>query len=289
MFTAGDIWAGVAVPAGVSALVLLAAWRLTRRRMSARECRTWAGPLALSLGFVAGYAAMFPWPALPPHDVVEWLPWVALPLGALGTLEAWGGPSLTVRTIAAAIISPLGVGLVAWPLLDRASGAGAMGPWLLAGATLLGFVGLMSSEELAGRISAARFSAIQLAALLPGCATLAVAGSMLLAQIALVLAATQTGSLVAHSVLGRAGQARGAALVLGGLYGSVLWYGRLYGELSSLCALLLFVASQAAWLTVEMPRRFTSLRRAGVQMGCVALTAVAALVLAWSGAPAGKL
>lgn len=285
MFTAGDIWAGVALPGGVSALVLLVAWRLTRRRISAGECRTWAGPLAVALGFVAGYAAMFPWPAMPPHDVIEWLPWLALPLAALGTLEAWGGPSLSIRTIAAAIFSPFTVGLVAWPLLAPTS----VGPWLLAGVTLLAFVCLMTGEELAGRVSAARFSSIQLAALLPASATLALSGSLWLAQIALVLAATQAGAFAAQAVLGRAGQARGVALVVGVLYGGLLWSGWLYAELSSYCALLLFLAPQAAWLTIELPRQFSSLRRAGIQIGCVALLAGAALALAWAGSPPGAL
>lgn len=287
MFTARDIWAGVVLPGGVSALVLLVAWRLTRRRISACECRTWAAPLAVALGFAGGYAALLPWPAMPPHDVVEWLPWLAPPLAVLGTLEAWRGPSLSIRTTAAAIFSPLTVGLIAWPLLAR--GESSVGPWLLAGVTLLAFIWLMTVEELAGRVSAARFSAIQLAALLPASATLALSGSMWLAQIALVLAATQAGAFAAQVVLGRAGQARGAALVVGVLFGGLLWYGWLYSNLSTLCAALLFLAPQITWLTIELPRQFSSLRRAGVQVGCVALLAVAALVLAWAGAPAGEL
>lgn len=289
MFTSGDLWAGVALPAGITFLVLLAAWRLTRRRMTARECRTWAGPLAVSTGFAAGYAAMFSWPALPPQDVIEWLPWLALPVAILGTWEAWQGPSLTARTATAAIVVPLAVGLIAWPLLARTTGHDEIGPLLLASVALLGFAWLLGGEELVGRLSAARFAMLHLTALIFASAALAISGSLLLAQIGLLLAATQMGALLAHGVLGRAGQARGVALVIGALYGGLLWYGTLYADLSRLCALLLLVAPQTAWLSIEMPRLFSSLRRAGVQVACVALVGGAALLLAWAASPAGEL
>jgi hypothetical protein len=217
------------------------------------------------------------------------LPWLTLPVAILGTWEAWQGPSLTVRTATAAIVVPLAVGLIAWPLLARTTGHDQIGSLVLASAALAGFAWMLGGEELAGRISAARFAMLHLTALIFASATLAISGSLLLAQIGLLLAATQIGALIAHGVLGRAGQARGVALVTGVLYGGLLWYGTLYADLSRVSALLLFGAPQTAWLSIEMPRLFSSLRRTSVQVAGVALAGGAALLLAWAMSPAGEL
>jgi hypothetical protein len=287
MFTARDLCAGVALPAGLSCLVLLVAWRLTRRRMSAYRSRSWAGPLAVGLGFVAGFAALFAWPELPPRDVVEWLAWLAMPLALAGTVEAWGGPSLLVRTIAAAAFSPLVVVLLAKPLLGRATVDGGVTSWQLATAAWLGLACLMTAGQLAQRVSAARFSAIQAATLVPASATLALAGSAWLGQMALLLAATQVGVLAAQAIFGRAALATGIALPLGVMFGGLLWYGCFYSNLSIWCALLLYLAPQIAWLSLEWPRQFSSMRRVGLQVASVALVACAALLLAWVNAPRG--
>ena len=91
MFTWGDFLAGAVLPAAVTGGLLLAGWRLARWKYSARDSRTWVGPVAVAAGFMAGYLALFGWPGIPPHDAIDWLLPLAVPLGALGLLDSYFG------------------------------------------------------------------------------------------------------------------------------------------------------------------------------------------------------
>jgi len=283
MLTSYEAWAGIALPAAVTALALIAGWRVGRRRLSASASRSYAGPLAVGLGFVAGYAALFEWPALPPHESLEWLPWCALPLAACGMFEA-ASPSLGARVLAASAWSPLIVTLIGWPLV----GGAGLSAWAAAGITLALFSLVIASEELANRVSAARLGAMYLAVALLASATLTISGSLRLGQIALVLAATQAGALIARPLLGRAGEGRGVSLVFYVLLTGLLGYGWLFSELSAASAALLLTAPQVGWLAIDSPRHFSSRRRAVMQVAVVALVAGLSLALAWWHAPSPR-
>ncbi len=287
MFSAYDLGAAVALPCGLTALVVFAGWRLTRRRLAARASRTWTGPLATAAGFVAGYAATAGWPALPPGDSLGWLIWLALAVAALGTQIARHDQSTVLPWAGALLVAPLGIWLLAGPLVRQSDAV--LGPVVIGAAVMLGVAGLASGELLAERSSAARLAGIQgVSACLSG-ATLAVSGSLHLAQLATVLAATQLGCVLAHGALGRAGQGRGTALIFSTLHGGLLWYAYMFAALNSASAVACWLAPQAAWLAHQSPRQFSRWRRVIAQLALVALTACAALAWAWHLSPADAI
>ncbi len=200
-----DFVGGILVPGAVTAVVLMAAWRWSRHRRSARESRSWAGTAALAAGFAAGYLALLGWPGFPPLDAVDWLLFLAGPLAALGLVEAYWRMDLAGRTLVMALAVPAALLLVARPLL-LASGANDVGPLLL-GATAVSVAAMLAAEVLAERTSAARLSAILLAVAAPAALVLLLSGSARLGMIGGALAAAQAG--------GAGGQRRAGTRSLG--------------------------------------------------------------------------
>jgi len=78
MLTKDEILLGIIVPMAVSALLAaIGAWRKW----------TWFMPLAAGVGFLVSYTC-FARPKLPPVDGSDWLYWLAIPLIALGVIDA---------------------------------------------------------------------------------------------------------------------------------------------------------------------------------------------------------
>lgn len=86
MLTPQELFMAIVVPLLVSSLIAaIGAWRRW----------TWAMPLAAGAGFIVSYLT-FIRPKLPPADGNDWLFWLAIPLVALGVMDAlvgkgWGG------------------------------------------------------------------------------------------------------------------------------------------------------------------------------------------------------
>jgi hypothetical protein len=277
MFSAGEWFAAILLPAVVSATVLVAGWRVTRHRYSSRESRSWAGPPAVALGFAVAWLALFGWTGLPPHDAIDWLLPLALPLVLLGLLESfyrWPPPAGVLAIALAASATLL---LISWPLL----GADVSFSGRLFLATTLAMVTLVPLDLLAQRLSFGRMSAILFAVAAPAAVTLACSGSARLGLIATALAATQVGGMAAGVVLGRSATARGVVLVFGSLLAGLLWSGYVYASLSVVDGLLLTAAPSAAWLGRWAPRRFGWSVNFTTQVGAVLAVASIAAMRAW--------
>lgn len=279
MFTWGDLLCGVVLPAAVTGGLLLAGWRLVRRSYSARDSRSWAGPLAVATGFAAGYLALFGWPGIPPHDALDWLLLLAAPLAVLGSFDSYYRLPPPARVMLIAVAVPICFLVLAWPLLSGSGHANL--PLQLVVATAVAMVSLASVDALATRTSAGRLSALLLAVAVPAAVVLGCSGSARLGLIATVLAATQAGAMGANIVLGRAGLGRGIVLVCGTLLAGLLWCGQLYANLQTGDALLLAIAPNMAWLGRWAPRRFGWLVHVAVQMGFVLAVAASAAIRAW--------
>jgi hypothetical protein len=281
MFTSGDLWGGVAVPMAITAATLILGWRATRRRLGARESRSWAGPLAVGAGFAGGYWSLFGWGEFPPLDVTEWLFFLTLPLVVLGTLDALTRFPMHGRLVAGLAAALLAVSLLCWPIVATDDGFRNDTAVVVALGALLSVGCITSIEALAVRISGARLSAILLAAAVTASMTLVLSGSQRLGQTAGVLAATQAGTLAASVVLGRAAVGRATVLIFVILYAGLLLCGCGYASLTVTNALILFLAPNMAWLAWHWPDRFGIWHEALGQVALVAAVALVAVLRAW--------
>jgi hypothetical protein len=279
MLTWRDLLLGVVLPAVVTGSVMLAGWRLARHRYSARESRSWAGPLAVALGFIAGYLALFGWTGLPPHDAVDWLLPLAALLALLGTIDSYYRLTPPGRALLIAVAVPISFLLLAWPLLSS-PGQSEL-PLYLMLATAISVISLVAVDAVATRTSAGRLSALLLATTVPAAVVLGCSGSARLGLIATLLAATQAGAVGANIVLGRAGLGRGIVVVCGTLLAGLLWCGHLYAKLQTGDSLLLAIAPNMAWFGRWAPRRFGWLVHVAAQMGLVLAVAGLAAIRAW--------
>jgi hypothetical protein len=281
MFTWADVWAGLALPAAVTAGLLLVAWRAWHRQRSARESRSRGGPLAVGAGFGAGYLALFGWPGVPPGDIVDWLFFLAVPLAAVGLVDSLLRMPLAGRVVLIALAVPAALLLLARPLLAAGEPIAGETSTQLMLFTAVAASSLVALDALAVRISAARLSAILLVLAVPAAIVMTLAGSLRYGQIALLLAATQVGALAANVALGRAAVGRGTVLVFGTLFVGLLWCGNGYAELNTFDALVLLAAPNAAWLAFLLPRRIGWLGQVVLQLSFVLGTAGIAMARAW--------
>src|SRR5687767_3947510 len=103
MVTGSELLRVVLAPALVAlALATLGRWRAW----------AWMMPLAVEVGFRVGYA-MVGVPNLPPRDGTDWVFWLAVPVAALGVLDAitkwrWGWLlGAAAGLVAFIVVSPL--------------------------------------------------------------------------------------------------------------------------------------------------------------------------------------
>ncbi|MBX6314757.1 MAG: hypothetical protein IRY99_17850, partial [Isosphaeraceae bacterium] len=148
---------GVVLPALVAAVVFLgAAW--VERRGEAPSA--WGGALGLGAGYLLGHAAVQDWlasgrwPAWPPPDVVDWMPYLTLVATALGLLEAIRpGPAWT-RWENRLLVTGLALGLLLGPMIRNFWTTRQAASWLIGlGLGLLVLWGLL--EGLAARLGPA--------------------------------------------------------------------------------------------------------------------------------------
>ena len=148
-------------------------------------------------------------------------------------------------------------------------------------AILLAVGEVTSIDALGSRTSPVRLSSVLCLAALAASAALLLSGSRRLAQLALVLAATQAGALTANYLMGTAGIARGVAPVFVVLFGGLLFCGNVYSELSDVDAVILFLAPNAAWIALRVTR-FDGLGRMAIDAGLVLAASSPALAHLWA-------
>ena len=279
MFFSRDLLAGVALPIVVTAAMLLAGWFGLRHRLSARDSRSWAGPLAIGAGLAAGYWGLFGFGELPPLDATEWLFLFTPILLLLGLSDSLARVPLQFRLVSIAAGVPASLGLLLWPLLKgNQLDSRPSVLFVAASLALIGWIAAM--DALASRVSAAQLSAILFCASAPAAVVLLVSGSQRFGQIGGVLAATQLAGWLVNYMLGPAAVGRGVALVFGIPFGGLLLSGYCYAELSLADALLLLAAPLAPWVVILLSRRFHRLPIVAAQLALVLMPAGSAVVQA---------
>jgi hypothetical protein len=284
MFVLRDFLAGVMLPAALTAATLVAAWRASRHHHGARDSRSWAGPLAIGLGFACGWWALFGTSQFPPLDATEWLFLLTPALVVLGLLDSLARVPLQVRVASIAASVPASMWLLLWPLL-RANNFDSRQVVLFATATALLVGWIAAMDALAPRVSATQLSAILFCAAAPAACVLLLSGSQRLGQIGGVLAATQLAAWAVNYALGPAAVGRGVILVFGILFGGLLLSCYSYAELSLTDALLLLASPVVSWAGVLLASLFRQLPLAPLQLllvGSVAGTVAARAIMRFS-------
>lgn len=234
-------------------------------------------PCASGLGYICGHLMATGWTSFPPLDTTNWLPYFALVAALLGVIHEKASAPAWVRLLAFALFSAGAMALLLMPKLQREWTAGQSLLWVtcLAAATVI--LGVLCD-------GLCRFSPTPVATplfLLIPCAGAAVAlllsGSMLLGQLAAVLAAAIFGSVIPglrHMAVGK-----GVAPVFATLLATLVVSGYFFAELPVASALLLAAAPALALVrTGKLSVRWAVAVRAGLVAAVVAVALVTAFL-----------
>lgn len=280
MLAPNAILAGIALPAGLSGLLYGAGWRLWRRRPAGAAA--WVPPVALGVGFIAGFIALEGWPGLLPLEVAGWLPWLGLGALLAGVGRVVRLPAAPVLRLAVAVAIPL---LTLRPFIEHRWDGLAATLWvtgLAAGLFMLGW-GL---DQLAARCPGVRVPLALWTTVTAAAVCIAIAGSARLFQLTAILSAALAAALVASLLRGNASQDGGSTVAFS-LFGALLINGFFYlDDLPVAAALLLAAAPLGAWTA----RRGNGSARAALAAAAVLVplaTAVALTVAAMPDDPYG--
>jgi hypothetical protein len=270
----------VVVPALVAGAVLCAAWLRTGLACGGRG---WVA-LALGLAYIAGHCGLA-WPAWPPLDVQDRLPFLALAATVLGLLESrWPGPAWTRwenRILATGMllffVMVPGMG-ENWGTKEGNLRLAAWGVSLLASSANL--------DALAARLSGARIVLPAMVVAAGAAAALLVSGSAVLGQLAGVLAAALGACWVVSWWKPPLSLARGGTAVLIVVLGALVLEGNVFSQLPAASAMLLACAPGAVWLGRVGPLRRLAGAKATILAAALAAVPVGlALGLALRAAP----
>lgn len=278
MFSSSDILLGAGLPAIVAALMVVVGWAL--RGATARA----APPIAVALGFVAGYAAVLGVPRIPPLDTINWLFYAAPTLGALGAVDsslpsASGRIARIARILLVMGLCVLFVWLLARPMLVYAW-TDWRGPLYIGAIALVMATVWLSLDLLRKRGGATSLHLTLLLLAAVAAAIVAMSGSQKLGQIGGMLTAA-LGAVALLGLLRPSAVASGITLLFALMYVALITTAseQLYANLTHTNAALLLAAPLCAWAGELVPRQ-RQLLRGLVRIGAAALVALVAALLA---------
>lgn len=268
-------------PALVAGLAFALAWQPWRRRGVALGASTaWAGPLALGLGFVAGYHAIEGMPRWPiPASIKPALPYGALAAAMVGVFEAGRARASPVARLALSL-------LAAFLFLRSARASTAffgerpLQGWLVTAGVALALSCLMQALERLARLRSGPDLPFAFAATLAlSAGAQHFAGSSSGARLSLALAATLGAAGVIASLQRGFSLAAGAIAPFGVVSGGLALAGYFSADLSLACMLLVALAPLGAWVGTLAPiARLAPLPRLLATAGSALLPAAIALV-----------
>jgi hypothetical protein len=233
---------GVALPA----LIAGGATLLLRRF-------AWGAGFACALGFVAAWLAVSGWPTLPPRDVTQWLPLLAVLAAVVGIVESATRLHTGLRWVVRVVAIAIALATQVAPLFP-ATWTAATGAFWISGFSVLWIVGWLCLEQLTSRIGRS-WSAFVLMALgactsvacgLSSSAAIAQTGGMLTAALGGLWVAT----LFARNLDWKVSVLPVAAILLPAL----LVNAGCYAELRPVTAVLLVLAPAGGWLAAFVLR-----------------------------------
>jgi hypothetical protein len=228
--------------AGVLAGAMLCALLRWTVRPAARNVLS---ALPVGLGYAIGHVAVAGWPAFPPADALNWLFYFSLVSVPVGAVTACAGLKGRGRLVLSTIFCVVALTLLLKPALASSGSLGHRLVWIVAVAGVM-VLHWRSLEWLADRASCFGMSVVCLITCSGAGIVLSLSGSLLLAQLALVLAAAIAGTLLGRwwgFVPTSAAIPPLAALIPGLLLG-----GYAYAELPAASGILLLAAPAGALL-----------------------------------------
>ena len=248
------------------------------------KANSWTDAIAVGVGYAVGHAVTAGWPAFPPIEATQWLPYFGIAVTLLAVIDTMLRPPGSVRAViwllcCAGILSLL---LTSKFKYGWSFSAGML--WIAALATAM--LVLTSFLDRAAQRDASISLPLILTIVAGGTGlALMLSGSMLLGQLALVLAGAFgaiviVGMLLPNSINGR-GIAPVSATLLCGLWLS----GYFFSELPSVSGLLLSVSPIPALMLVFLDESGNPRRGLLLRTILVAVPVALAVFLAFGASP----
>ena len=278
MLTLRDILFTAVLPAAWSAVVVLIAWRPWRER-APNDAGYWAGPVALAGSFVLSFVGASGRLAIPPIQVTDWLPYIAVAAAVIGVIDATLQFPRAARWAVGCACIAAATWLLIRPLPAETHSLATKLGWLVMRAVIWGgcWIALDGLAQESPGISVPRDLLIVTAA---SAMVLMMSGSKLLGLLAGSLAA----SLAVFVVVGAFASlsiARGGALVSATLLSGLLICGLFYASLTRPNAVLLMLATVLTSAARFPPvKKLAGWKRHVVQIALAALPAGLAVALA---------
>ena len=221
------------------------------------RANSWADAVALGIGYAGGHVVTAGWPAFPPSEATQWLPYFALAAMFLGVFDVFLRPAGSLRTLIWILCC---MGLLRLLLSAKFQYGWSLPEGVLWIAGLAaGMLVLASSLDAAVRRDTSISSPLILTIVACGTGVaLMLSGSMLLGQLAMVLAAALGAILAVAFLLPKAVEGRGVVPVAVALLASLWLSGCFYADLPSGSAVLLAAASFPALLLIALSEKVPS-------------------------------
>jgi hypothetical protein len=269
------------LPGILAALLLSGVFTIVGRLWKANS---WADAVALGIGYAGGHVVTAGWPPFPPAEATQWLPYFGLAVALLAVVDTLLRPPGLVRGVVW-FLCCAGILLLllaskfqyGWSLL-----AGVLWISCLAAGMLV----LSSFLDSAARRDRSISFPLILAIVAGGTGlALMLSGSLLLGQLAMVLAAAFAAIVIVGTLLPNAINGRGIAPVSAALL-CVLWLsGYFFSELPSVSALLLAVSPIPALMLVLVDESGNPRRGLLLRAVLVAVPVALAVFLAFTASP----
>lgn len=243
----------------------------------------WGAAVAIGLAYAGGHAVVTGWPSLPPHTAAQWLAWVALAGLIAGILDAFLHPGKQVRAFLWLVVCAGLFRLLVQPRFRH--GWSTAEGWLwVAGLAIVAGSLTWSLERVARRQTTAFSLPLTLTIVAAGTsATLMLSGSLLLGQLASILAAAVAMMFALTLLTPRIlPDGRGVSPVSALLLTSLWICGYFYAELPATSALLLLLAPVSGMIAFA---GLTGWKATLVHASIVSVAVFAAVFLAWRASP----
>jgi hypothetical protein len=244
----------------------------------------WADAVALAVGYAGGHAATAGWPAFPPLEATQWLPYFALATMFLAVLDVSLRPTGVVRAVVWVLFC---AGLLRLLLQAKFQYGWSFSEglfWIAVFAA--GMLVLASFLDAAVRRDSSISSSLVLTIM--ACATgatLMLSGSMLLGQLGMVLVAALGAIVVVSFLFPRAVGSRGIVPVTVALFTSLWLSGCFYADLPLASALLLAAGSLPALLLISLSEKVPSWNDLLLRASLVIIPSAISLFLAIRASP----
>jgi hypothetical protein len=248
------------------------------------KANSWADAIAVGVGYAVGHAVTAGWPAFPPIEATQWLPYFGIAVTVLAVIDTLLRPPGTLRAViwflsCAGILSLLLTSKFqyGWSLF-----AGVL--WIAGLATAMLVLTTFLDRTAQRDVS---ISLPLILAIVAGGTGLALmlSGSMLLGQLALVLAGAFGAIVIVGTLLPNAINGRGIAPVSATLLSGLWLSGYFFSELPPASGLLLLVSPIPALMLVLFDESGNPRRGLLLRAILVAVPVALAVFLAFGASP----